>query len=121
MPFSGMLCRVAHVRTDISEERSACIIKVTRIGEIGRTLSVTSSVHRLLVANVVPSSPFLVTLVMEAIRSTDTSVLTRATRRNILEGILQNHRHENLKSYIPDNVYQYELKYGFHLNIFSLS
>jgi hypothetical protein len=44
------------------------------------------SVLRLLVtANDVPSSPSLVTLMMEAIRSSDSSVLTRATRRNAPE------------------------------------
>jgi hypothetical protein len=32
MPSSGMLRRVALVRTDVSEERSASIITVTRIG-----------------------------------------------------------------------------------------
>jgi hypothetical protein len=37
----------------------------------------------LLTANVVPSSPSLVTLMMEAIRYSETSVLTRATHRNI--------------------------------------
>jgi hypothetical protein len=36
-----MLSRVAHVRTDVSEELSASIIKVTRIDELG-TLAVTS-------------------------------------------------------------------------------
>jgi hypothetical protein len=35
MPSSGMLHRVALVRTDVSEERSASIIRVTRIGELG--------------------------------------------------------------------------------------
>jgi hypothetical protein len=36
-----------------------------------------------LAANVVPSSPILLTLVMEAMRSFETSVLTAATRRHI--------------------------------------
>jgi hypothetical protein len=43
-------------------------------------------VRRLLVtANVVPSSPTLVTLMIEALSSSETSVLTRATRRNTTE------------------------------------
>jgi hypothetical protein len=37
-----MLCRVALVRTDVSEELSAFFIKVTRVGELGTTLAVTS-------------------------------------------------------------------------------
>jgi hypothetical protein len=42
------------------------------------------SVRRLLVtARVVPSSPILVTLMKEALSSSETSVLTRATQRNI--------------------------------------
>jgi hypothetical protein len=54
MTSSGMLRRVTLVRTGVSEERSASIIRVTRIGEVG------------------------------------TSVLARATRRNIPEeGVLQ--------------------------------
>jgi hypothetical protein len=42
MISSGMLHRVAVVRTDVSEELSASVIKVTRIGELGTTLAVTS-------------------------------------------------------------------------------
>jgi hypothetical protein len=35
MASSGMLYRVAHVRTDVSEELSASFIRVARIGELG--------------------------------------------------------------------------------------
>jgi hypothetical protein len=34
MAFSGMLCHVALVRIDVSEESSASIIRLTRIGEL---------------------------------------------------------------------------------------
>jgi hypothetical protein len=79
---SGMLRRVALLRTDVSEELSASFIRVTRIDET-RNLR---SVRRLLVAaSVVPSSPILVTLMKEALSSSETTVLTRATRRNIPE------------------------------------
>jgi hypothetical protein len=51
---SGILRRVALVRTDVSEEPSASFIRVTRMGELGTTLAATS--NRLLVAaSVVPS------------------------------------------------------------------
>jgi hypothetical protein len=43
MASSGMLRRVALVRTDVLEELSASIIRVTRIGELGITLAVTNN------------------------------------------------------------------------------
>jgi hypothetical protein len=63
MASSGMLRRVALVRTDVSEELRASSIR----------------------ASVVASSPILVTLMKETLRFSETSVLTRFTRRNIPE------------------------------------
>jgi hypothetical protein len=108
MSSSGMLRRVAHVRTDVSEELCASFIMVTRIGELGTTLVVTRnrrtlcSVCQLLVTpNLVPSSPILVTLMMDVLSSSETSVLTRAPQRNIPEdAILHSHHRENFESYI---------------------
>jgi hypothetical protein len=54
---------VALVGTDVSEDRITSVVT----------------------ANVVLSRPIFVTLITEAIRSTETSVLTKATFRNIEE------------------------------------
>jgi hypothetical protein len=43
MVSSGMLRRVALVKTDVSEELTAPFIRVTIIGELGTTLAVTSN------------------------------------------------------------------------------
>jgi hypothetical protein len=96
-----MPCLAGLVRTDVSEECNAFIIRVTRIGELRTMLAVTRNKQGatnvvflrselwLLVTAKVPSSLILVSLVMEDIRFFETSDLTRATRRNIPEdGIL---------------------------------
>jgi hypothetical protein len=73
MVSSGMLHRVALVRTGASQNCIASIIRVTSIGELGRTLAVTCN------------------------RST---LRRKPTRRSIPEDdILHSSRHENLKSY----------------------
>jgi hypothetical protein len=45
MASSGILRRVALVRTDVSEKLSASFIRAIRIGELGTTLAVTSLPH----------------------------------------------------------------------------
>jgi hypothetical protein len=82
MVSSGMLHRVALVRTDVSDELRASFIRVTKIGELGTTLAIPS---------IVPSSPILVTL-MEELSSSEKSVLIRATRRNMPEVAILNRR-----------------------------
>jgi hypothetical protein len=90
MASSGMLHHVGLVRIDVSEELSASFIRLTRIGEQGTKLAVNyqpthaakkyqvflHSVRRLLVtANVVHSSPIIVTLMKEALRSSEHRLL----------------------------------------------
>jgi hypothetical protein len=80
-----MLRHAALVRTDISEECVASII----------------SVQELVTAKFVPISPIFVTLVTDALCSSETSVLTRTTRRKIPEDdIFRSHSRKKLNSYI---------------------
>jgi hypothetical protein len=115
-----MLRHVALVRNGVSEEHIASIIRVTIFVELGKTLVVTSNRNKLrrnttystcivfvssmlrrIVITDVPSSQLLVTLMIQAITFSKTSVLTGATRYHIArDGIIHSHRRENLKAYI---------------------
>jgi hypothetical protein len=82
----GILRHATLVRTEVLEECIASIIRVTRIGDLGTTLAGTSNrstlrrntscALQLLETAKFPFSPILVTLMMEAILSSETSVLT---------------------------------------------
>jgi hypothetical protein len=64
-----------------------------------RWAAARSLLRFLVTANVVHSSPILITLMIETIHSSETPGLTRTTRRNIPEdGIFHIHHRENLKS-----------------------
>jgi hypothetical protein len=102
-----MLRRVVLLRTNVSGERVAFIIRVTRFGELGTTLAATSNRSKLRRNTV------------EATDSSKTSVLTRPTQRNFPEyGILQvlffTNVHKNsilsiISYYYPRNNKQYRV------------
>jgi hypothetical protein len=87
---------VTLVRIDLSEERIASVIRVKK----SEARNNQQLLMFLTTANVAISL-ILSTLVMEAIRSSKTQVLTIAARRRIPEhGICNSHRSENHRSYV---------------------
>jgi hypothetical protein len=66
MPSSGLLCRVALVRTDVSEELIAFVIRVTRFGDLGTTLALTRNQRKIRIAprsHITETAFFIVTAV----------------------------------------------------------
>jgi hypothetical protein len=62
----------------------------------------------LVIGNVDPDSLILVNLMMEVICFSETSALTRASRRNNPgDGILHSHRRETIKSFLQLQSYNY--------------
>jgi hypothetical protein len=67
-----MLRRVVLVRTDVSEDRSFSIIRASSVSSQLDSVAIT--------VNIVLSSPILVTLMMETLHYSETSVVTKPTR-----------------------------------------
>jgi hypothetical protein len=108
MPCSGTWCRVVFVTTDVSEELIASLSRVIRNGQLGKTFAINSNwitlrrntLQLLVTANVVPSSLILLTLMMEAMSFSETSVLIPLTWHRIPDdSIPHSHYNETLKSY----------------------
>jgi hypothetical protein len=90
-----MLHHVALVKTEVSEEPSASIVRVTTIGVLGMLAVTSKPTHG---------------VKKYTVRKEETWVLTGATWHNIPEdAILHSHRRENLKSFTKNvfrkNVY----------------
>jgi hypothetical protein len=83
MPYPGTLRRVALVRTEASEERIAYIMRVTRIGEVGTTLAVTSNWSTLRASlQVCPiNNSFHVILLLSCLQNVQRNVMWHALGR----------------------------------------
>jgi hypothetical protein len=93
MPFSELGRRRALLGTEVSEANIASMFGLKRTGQLGTTLAVTSNgttFRPQLIVTVVVVSFWLILfkLKMEAIRSSETSCPTKATRRDILKEVI---------------------------------
>jgi hypothetical protein len=92
-------CRADHAALTLltSDERSVGVVRLrTKRHEVCSASFWNALMFRsFVVINLLPSSLILFTLIIEVILSSETSVLTRATRHHIQEdGILHSHRCE---------------------------
>jgi hypothetical protein len=108
MASSGMLRRVALVRTEDSEEFSTSLIRVIRVVEIGTMLVKTS---------IVPISSIFLTLMKETLISSESSVLTKATQNNIPEDAILLY----IGYFVAIRVQLWPLNYKFKLEIYTRS
>jgi hypothetical protein len=107
MTSSEMWSHVDLMWTNVSEESIASILRVEKSASEEPAWAGGCTLHA--------GSLFadFSTLKMEAIRSSETSVHTRTTRRHIPEdSILQAHHHEKLKSYILQLHYTAKCQYN---------
>jgi hypothetical protein len=86
MASSGMLRRVALVRSDVWEELSSSFIRVTRIGELGTTLAVTSN-RRTLRRNTTRPKDFSSVVIQTKGLSFCSGVDYYANIRNVLDSV----------------------------------
>jgi hypothetical protein len=108
---------VALIRIDVSEKRITSIISVKN--ERARN-NVSSNYQPKHAANVVLSSLILFTVMVKAIRSSEMSVLTRATRCHIQEdSIIHSQSRENLESCMIFGQSDYLLHHSIPINAYS--
>jgi hypothetical protein len=84
MTSSGMLHRVAIVRTDVSKEPISSFIRVTKICELGTTLAVTSNRRVALVRTDVSEEPISSFIRVTRICELGTTLAVTSNRRAAL-------------------------------------